>query len=156
MEGLSTCGRLKARVAAPKERLQTPILQVWGLGGLDAWMPGCLEAWRLEARILQPWRLVGLLAGCLAGLDWLGLTGEWGVVVWMEDLGGGDWWMVVLMVVLWHARRSERSADIDMSGMACRHGLSYLQGWALSGASSAPLASFLVIWQVSFVLHLPA
>ena len=102
MEGLSTCGNLKARAAGPEERLQTPILQVWRLEGLDAWMLGCLEAWRLEARILQPWRLVGLLAGCLAGLDWLGLTGEWEVVVGMEDLGGGGW-NVVLMVVLSHA-----------------------------------------------------
>ena len=32
-------------------------------GGLDAWMPGIRKAWRLEAWILEPWRLVGLLAG---------------------------------------------------------------------------------------------
>jgi len=44
--GLSTCGGLKSRAATPKERLQTPILQVWRLGGLDAW--------RLEAQILHP------------------------------------------------------------------------------------------------------
>ena len=46
-------------------------LQSCRFGGLEAWMPGCLEAWRLEAWILEPWRLVGLLAGWLAGLDWL-------------------------------------------------------------------------------------
>jgi len=87
-------------------------LQSCRFGGLDAWMPGCQEAWRLWAWILEPWRLVGLLAGWLAGLDWLGWTGEWEVVVGMEDLGGGGgWWMVVLMVVVPHTRRSERSAD---------------------------------------------
>jgi len=31
--------------------------------GLEAWMLGCLEAWRL----------VGFLAYSLAGLDWIGL-----------------------------------------------------------------------------------
>ena len=34
-----------------------------------------LDAWRLESWILQPRRLVGLLAGWLAGLDWIGF--EW-------------------------------------------------------------------------------
>ena len=40
-------------------------LQSCRLGGLDAWMPGCLEAWRLA----------GLLAYWLVILDWIGF--EW-------------------------------------------------------------------------------
>ena len=38
-------------------------LQSCRFGGKDAWMPGCQEAWGLEAWILEPWRLVGLPAG---------------------------------------------------------------------------------------------
>ena len=47
-----------------------PILQVWRLGCLDAWMPGCQQARGLQAWILDPWRVVGLLAGWQ---DWIGL-----------------------------------------------------------------------------------
>jgi len=61
---VATCGGLWGRAAAFKGRLQTPILQVWRLGGLDPGGLG-LGGWRLEA-----WRLVGWLAG----LDWTALT----------------------------------------------------------------------------------
>ena len=44
VESLATCGNLWQRAAAHKGRLQAPILQVWGLGGLD---PGGLQAWSL-------------------------------------------------------------------------------------------------------------
>jgi len=40
VQGLATCGNLWQRAAAPKGRLQVPILQVCRLGGLD---PGGLE-----------------------------------------------------------------------------------------------------------------
>jgi len=60
------------------------------------------------AWILEPWRLVGLLAGCLAGLDWIGFE-------WLAD--GRHWWDGKM---LQHARRSERSADIDGSGLSQR------------------------------------
>ena len=73
VEGLPTCGALKSRVAAPKERLQTPILQVWRLGGLDAWMPGGLEAAGLDPGALEAGWLACWLAGRL-GLDWIGLA----------------------------------------------------------------------------------
>jgi len=52
-EGLSTCVSLK----------EDGRLQSCRFGDLEAWMPGFLEAWRLEAWILEPSRLVGLLAG---------------------------------------------------------------------------------------------
>ena len=67
---MATCGN---GVLAPiEERLQAPILQVWRLGGLD---PGGLEAWRLG----------GLEAGWLAGLDWIGVLARWEVLVGLDD-----------------------------------------------------------------------
>jgi len=46
-------------------------LQSCRLGGLDAWMPGGLDAGGLDpGAILEPQRLVGLLAG-RNGLDWM-------------------------------------------------------------------------------------
>ena len=101
-EGLSTCGGVSGRAAAPLRNLCSaagvgrlvdskaerdpgllqPLTKTCGpyskmsrlqscrFGGLDAWMPGCQQAWRLEAWILDPWGLVGLLAGWQ---DWIGL-----------------------------------------------------------------------------------
>ena len=67
IQSLSTCGNVERRAAAPKEDGR---LQSCRFGGWDAWMPRCQEAWRLEAWILEPCRLVGLLAG---SQDWIGL-----------------------------------------------------------------------------------
>jgi len=66
----AACGRLKGW-AAPKERLLTPILQAWRLGGLDAWMPGGLESGGSDPAALEAGWLACWLAGRL-GLDWSG------------------------------------------------------------------------------------
>ena len=64
-------------------------------------MPGCQQAWRPEAWILDPWRLVGLLAGWQ---DWIGLDVSG---CWIGGSGG-----IGGFPVFSHARRSRRSADI--------------------------------------------
>jgi len=58
-------------------KIHAPILDLLIVQGwrLESWMPGCLEAWRLEACMLEPWGLVGLLAGWLARLEWLEVAG---------------------------------------------------------------------------------
>ena len=68
---VAACARLKSRAAAPKERWWTPILEVWRLGCLDAWMPGGLEAGGLDPGALE----AGWLVCWLTGLDWIGF--EW-------------------------------------------------------------------------------
>ena len=65
-------------------------------------MPGCKEPWRLEARILEPWRLVGLPAGLQ---DWIGLDVSG---CWIGGSGG-----IGGFPVFSHARRSRRSADMN-------------------------------------------
>ena len=65
-------------------------------------MPGCKEPWRLEARILEPWRLVGLPAGLQ---DWIGLDVSG---CWIGGSGG-----IGGFLVFSHAGHSRRSADVQ-------------------------------------------
>ena len=65
-------------------------------GGVEARMFGCLE----------PWRLVGLPAGWLAGLDWIGCEllldrGKW----W-------DWW-IPRALTRSSSRRGRRITEVD-------------------------------------------
>ena len=62
--------RPKGRAVAPKERLQTPILQVRRLGGLDAWMAGGWEAGGSDPPALEAGGLACWLPGRL-GLVWI-------------------------------------------------------------------------------------
>ena len=69
--GLAACGVLWH----PVGKGCCPLRKIAGSNpaGMEAWKPGGVEAWRLEAWILEPWKLVGLLAGLQdwIGLDWM-------------------------------------------------------------------------------------
>ena len=91
--GLSTCGGLKSRAAAPEESLQTPILQVWRLGCVDGWRLG---GWRLGSCSLG---LVGLLGIWVVdgGVDSRCLTGMGMIVHGIDSVEPGTWYLVQLV-----------------------------------------------------------